>query len=162
MVEPLSRHPPVTSFPHTNDPQGGTMNNRTATALTATAVTGMLLLTACGDPAKASGLFDEVKFKSAVTEKSHIERVKKTKRVCTGTGAKRRCSDVPDGFKNEKVIDRRAKPALYCVELDDVNGKPDDDDRWFEVSASTYRKWADASAGVKVTDMEYSVKGCMQ
>lgn len=134
------------------------MNKRTATALLAT---GMLVLTACGDDAKVSGLRDDIKVIPAVTEKSHQES--KTKSKCVSRNRKGVCTSsvqVPDGTK--KVIDRKAKAAVYCVELDDVNGKPNDDDRWHEVSVSTYYKWADKSEGAKVTDMAYLVKGCSQ
>lgn len=135
------------------------MKNRTALA---TLVVGTLMLTGCGEDSKVSGLRDDVKIKSAVKEKSHTERVKKTKKVRTCSKGKCTTRTVPDGFKNVKVIDRYAKAAVYCVELDDVNGKPDDDDQWYEVSVSTYYKWADKGEGAKVTDMKYSVSGCSQ
>lgn len=135
------------------------MNKRTATALLAT---GMLVLTACGDDAKVSGLRDDIKVIPAVSEKSHTETVKKTKKVRTCSKGKCTTTTQPDGTKQVKVIDRKAKAAVYCVELDDVNGKPNDDDRWHEVSVSTYYKWADKSEGAKVTDMAYLVKGCSQ
>lgn len=143
------------------------MNNRAATALVAT---GMLVLAACSsDPAKTSGLFDEVKFKAgkaAVAAKTHQEPNKGTEQYCiTRKNGVCKVYGVRPKSGTKTVTDAPAKPGkpdLYCVELDNVNGKPDDDDQWFEVTASTYRKWADASEGVKVTDMEYSVKGCSQ
>lgn len=114
------------------------------------------------DAPQVSGLRDDVKFKAYVAEKSHTERQAKTKNVCSGTGQSRKCSDKADGFKVVKVIDQAAKPALYCVELDDVNGKPNDDDRWYEVTSAVYGKWADANEGAKVVNMEYSASGCAQ
>lgn len=119
-----------------------------------------------GSGGKVSGLRDDVKHKSAISEQSHTKQVAKTKstKSCSGTGKKKTCttSTRPDGTKTVKVIDRHAKPALYCVELDNVNGNKDDDDRWYEVTSSVYYKMADKNEGAKVTDMKYSVTGCTQ
>lgn len=136
------------------------MNKNTATALVTLAV-GTLVLTSCsGGDSKVSGLRDDLRQITAVAEKSHQEP--KTKRVCTRSvlGKCKAYDTKPDGFK--KVVDRKAKPAVWCVELDDVNGKPDDDDQWFEVTVSTYIKAADKNEGAKITGMEYRVSGCSQ
>jgi hypothetical protein len=125
-----------------------------------------LVVGCSSDPSKVSGTFDEVayvKSVEAVKAKTHQEtkQVKKTKRVCSGSGTKRRCSDVFDGYKTETktVTDKPGKPgkpAMYCVELDNVNDTPEDDDQWYLVSWSTYSKWENKAEGAAVTDMEYS------
>lgn len=140
------------------------MTNRTATAL-ATLIAGMLVLTGCSDAGgKVSGNRDDVKHKSAVAEVSHTKQVKKTKktRTCSGTGKKKRCSTSSrsNGYKSVKVVDKPGKPALYCVELDNVNGKPTRDDRWYEVTSSVYYKMASKNEGAKVTKMKYLTTGC--
>lgn len=130
---------------------------------------GALVLTGCGETPKASGSFDETKYKAsvkavaAVTHKVSKQEAK-TKRSCTGTGTKRRCSDVPDGFKTvtSTVTDKPGKPgksAKYCVELDNV-GSQDNDDVWFNVSHSTYLKHFGKDEGASIKDMEYNHKGC--
>jgi hypothetical protein len=133
---------------------------------------GAMVLTACGGPAKASGSFDETKYKAsvkAVKEISHTVKVKekKTKSVCTRkvNGVCKSHRTVSDGFKlvDKKVIDKHGKPgkpAKYCVELDNVNGKSDQDDVWFTVSHVTYLKYFGKDEGVPVKDMEYNHKGC--
>lgn len=109
----------------------------------ATVGTLMLAVAACGSPnapaqKDVSGARDDVKKVAAVKEVSH--KVKKTKRVCSRTVAGK-CKSykiVPDGYK--KVVDKAAKPALYCVELDDVNGSSKDDDVWYTTTSVTYLK----------------------
>ena len=102
--------------------------------LTATA---LLTLSACsGDELdKTSGLMDEVKVIKSV--KSVPARTVPTTKVVTDDPGK------------------PGKSAVYCVELDDVNGKPDSDDRWFVVPEGVYRDHADKGEGAKVVDMEY-------
>lgn len=103
----------------------------------------MLAVAACGSPNAPAqkdvrGLRDDVKKVDAVKEVSHKE--KKTKRVCDRkvAGKCKSYKDVPDGWK--KVVDKKGKPALYCVELDDVNGSSKDDDVWYATTAATYLK----------------------
>jgi hypothetical protein len=147
------------------------MNKATRAIIAATATATALGVVGCsgGDSGgKASGLRDDVKHKAYAAgkpAKTHVETKPKTKRVCTSrkNGACKSWSTVPDGTKQVTVTDKPAvssKPELYCVELDDVNGDKDRDDEWFEVSASTYHKWADVNEGAKVTDMKYSASGC--
>lgn len=141
--------------------------------LAVTTALGLMVLSACSsEPQKTSGLLDEVKYSGAVKSvpaKTHTDtrREAKTKRSCSGSGTKKTCSTVPDGFKTIKVVvtDKPAKPgksAIWCVELDNVNGKPNEDDRLFEVSWETYSKWENEGEGTKVTDMVYvrSVASC--
>jgi len=105
---------------------------------------------ACGSPnapaqKSVSGARDDVRSVAAVKEVSH--KVKKTKRVCARkvAGKCKSYKDVPDGWK--KVVDTRAKPALYCVELDNVNGSAQDDDVWYTTSITTYLKAQALSEG---------------
>lgn len=148
------------------------MNRSTRAILAGTTATLVLSLAACSGsdkPSKASGLFDEVKSAKAVAavrEVSHNEtkRVPKTKSECASKNKKGVCTSyrtVPDGFKTEtkKVVDKPgkpAKPAMYCVELDNVNGDKDRDDVTFEVGYSTYAKYTEHNEGAKVTDMKYT------
>lgn len=136
-------------------------------ALVVLTAVGGLVLTGCGEDPKASGLLDEVKYvKSvkAVPAKTHVETQPKTKRVCIAKNKKGVCTsyaDRPDGTARVAVTDKPAKPgksALYCVELDNVNGDRDDDDQWFAVSWETYSSWEGKNEGTKVTDMKYSRK----
>lgn len=138
------------------------MNRKTAAIATATALVGSIALTACGGGGSSTvdGLRDDLKTKSAVKEVSHYETKKKTKQVCTGTGTKRRCRTVPDGTRRVKVVDKAGKPALYCVELDDVNGSTKDDDVWYTVTLATYTKAAAKDEGDKVKKMSYLHGGC--
>ncbi|WP_329568867.1 hypothetical protein [Streptomyces sp. NBC_01361] len=40
--------------------------------------------------------------------------------------------------KGSETYTRVVRPERWCVRLDDVNGKPQKDDRWFRVSPATY------------------------
>lgn len=101
----------------------------------------MLGIAACDAAAPeqkpVSGLRDDVKYKAAVKEKSHQERT--SKQECS-----RRVNGVCKSWRTvkgwKKVVDRASKPALYCVELDNVNGSRSDDDVWYTVNAGTYYK----------------------
>jgi len=128
--------------------------------------TGLVALTACeSGGGTVSGRLDDVKYvkpvKSvpAVTHKE-TRRERQTRQVCTGTGTERTCKTVDDGFKTRTVtvVDKPGKPgkpAMYCVELDAVGNDTTENDRWFKVSSSTYRQWADKEEGVKVSKMPY-------
>lgn len=126
-----------------------------------------LALTACGasSPAKTSGNLDDVKylpsvrFVPAVTHKV-TKTVPKTKRTCTGTGLKKKCTDKADGTKTVRttVTDHPAVPgksAMYCIELDNVEGNSRKDDQWYAVTWKTYSKWDDKNEGARVTSMPY-------
>lgn len=133
---------------------------KTATALVITA----FALTACGstENSKASGLLDEVKSAKAVAG------VPAKTRVVPNTGVEGYCAAYKDGRctlrstrpKTGTRIEtiepgKPAKSAMYCVELDNVNGNKDRDDVLFQVNHATYLKWVGANEGVKVTDMSY-------
>lgn len=109
------------------------------------AIFGALVLgaAACGsanapDQTKVSGNRDDVKSVAAVKEVSH--KVKKTKQVCSRkvAGKCKSYKTVADGTR--KVVDKQGKPALYCVEVDNVNGSAQDDDAWYATSLTTYLK----------------------
>lgn len=108
-----------------------------------------LSVTACNPDAPAQksvwGHRDDIRTVAAVKEKSHQE--KKTKRVCSRRkdGKCKSYKTIPDGTR--KVVDRAAKPALYCVELDDVNGSAKDDDVWYATTQVVYLKAASLSEG---------------
>jgi len=139
-------------------------------AIVITAIGGVLL-TACGGASggKVSGDLDDVKYLHsvrAVPARTHVEtkHKKKTRRSCTGTGTgtgkKKHCSNVFDGYKtvHVTVTDKPGKPgqsAMYCVELDNVNGKKSNDDQWYAVSWQTYSKWENEDEGAKVKKMAY-------
>lgn len=149
------------------------MKNRTRFSaaylgLAACTVGGLLVLTACGggsDPKLATGYRDDVKYlpsQKAVAPKTHTtsQKVKKTKKVCVGTGYKKSCTDKADGTKTVKVTvtdkpGKPARPSMYCVEIDALGGDADNNDQWFEVSAATYLKWAAKHEGDKVDSMPY-------
>jgi hypothetical protein len=108
-------------------------------ALCGAAIATVLGTAACDASAPAqkvvSGDRDDVKYKAAVREKSHKELASSTK--CTRRVAGK-CKATKTTKTWKKVIDRRAKPALYCVELDNVNGSSKDDDVWYTTSSSVY------------------------
>lgn len=105
------------------------------------AAVGAVLLgvAACDASAPAqkpvTGARDDVKQKAAVKERSHKEKT--SERKCTRK-VNGRCKSYRTVVGWKKVVDVRAKPALYCVELDDVNGSTKDDDVWYTVRSTTY------------------------
>ncbi len=139
------------------------MNRKTAGIATVTVLVGSIVLTACGGGGSSTvdGLRDDLKTKAAVKEISHYETQIKSKTVCT-----RKVKGVCKSTKTEKetkrvkVIDKAAKPALYCVELDDVNGSVKDDDVWYTVTLATYVKAAAKDEGDPIKKMSYSHSGC--
>lgn len=130
---------------------------KVSTVAAGVAVLG-LALTACGEAVTVSGRLDDVKMISAVKELSHRETKYVT--VCTRRvkGVCKSSYDKPSGTK--KVVDRAYKPAQYCVELDNVNGSSTRDDRWYNVSATTYNKYVNKGEGVKIKGMQYNHEGC--
>jgi hypothetical protein len=133
-------------------------------ALVVGLVTGGVLIASCSSGSTTvDGRRDDVKTKAAVREVSHYETKAKTKRVCVSRNKKGKCTsyvDRPDGTKRVKVVDKPGKPALYCVELDDVNGSKSDDDVWYTVTMSTYVKAAAKDEGDKIKNMSYNHSGC--
>lgn len=124
-----------------------------------------LALTACGsgEPTTVDGLRDDLKTQAAVKEVSHYETKTKYKTKCVAKDKKGRCTSsvkVANGTKREKVVDKPAKPALYCVELDDVNGSTKDDDVWYTVTLATYVKAAAKDEGDPIKKMPYNHSGC--
>lgn len=84
----------------------------------------------------------------------------KTRRTWTET--KQDCNRTRVGSHQvayTKVV-KPAKPARWCVELDNVNRDSNADDQWFTVDALVYNKWADRREGSKVKRMPYLRKGC--
>lgn len=52
------------------------------------------------------------------------------------------------------------RPAKWCVELDNVNGDTDADDRWYTVTSSVYYSVNPKRDGSKVIKMAYLNVGC--
>ena len=102
----------------------------------------LLAVAACDPNAPAeksvTGTRDDVKKVAAVKEVSHKVPKYKSKCVRKVAGKCKAYKSVRDGYK--KVVDKAGKPALYCVELDNVNGSAKDDDAWYTVTASDYTK----------------------
>lgn len=96
-----------------------------------------LAVAACGGTGTSAvkGDRDDVKNRAAVKELSHKGLASST--TCTRKVAGK-CKSYKTTKTWKKVVDRKAKPALYCVELDNVNGSAKDDDVWYTVQASTY------------------------
>jgi hypothetical protein len=124
-------------------------------------------MTACeSSGGTISGRLDETKYVKAVKAvpaQTHKEtrREKKTKQSCSGTGTKRTCKTVDDGYRTVivTVTDKPGKPAksaLYCVELDHADNDTTQNDQWFEVDAQTYHKWSGKAEGTKVKKMAYT------
>lgn len=133
--------------------------------LVAGLVTGGLLVASCSSgPTTVKGKRDDLRQITAVAERSHIEVKPNKVRECVAKDKKGKCirwDMVTRGTKSVKVIDRKAKPAVWCVELDDVNGKRTRDDRWYEVTSTVYLKMAHKNEGDKVK-FEYLTTGCSQ
>src|SRR5574342_174233 len=103
----------------------------------ATAGVVALTVAACGGsgPSPVKGDRDDVRKIAAVRELSH--KVKTSDRVCTRkVSGKCKSYKTVTGWK--KVVDRAGKPAVYCVELDNVNGSAKDDDVWYTVHQHDY------------------------
>jgi hypothetical protein len=145
------------------------------TSVVIAGVAGALTLTACSGGATVSGRLDDTRYvpgRSAVyttatrTVPTYTRRcTTKTRTKTTGSGKFRKtstesyrdCQNVRTGSRTEsyrKTIEP-AKSAIYCVELDDVNGDKDRDDRWYEVDGSTYYRWAGKDEGALVNKMPY-------
>jgi hypothetical protein len=89
---------------------------------------------------------------------SHTRKIKHTS--SSGTGKKRKtrtwyttstvqdCKQVQHGTE---TYNRVLRPARWCVELDDVNGRPKKDDVWYEVTSGTYRDASALKEGAKFT-----------
>lgn len=137
-------------------------NRRLIAVLAGGSATAVLILSGCsGGDTKVRGLRDDLRVIPAVREVSHTVTKTKTKKVCTSY-KKGKCTSWvtrPDGVKTEKVIDRHGRSAVYCVELDNVNGKPTRDDRWYTVDAGTYWKAHGKDEGDKIK-MHYLHEGC--
>lgn len=117
------------------------------------AAAGALMLGAVACDADAppqkpvSGLRDDIKHKAAVkavAAKTHTVKGIKEEKYCTRS-VKGVCKSYGKrNVPNDKVVTdapaKPFKPALYCVELDNVNGSAKDDDVWYTTTATTYRK----------------------
>ncbi|MEV3856024.1 hypothetical protein AB0J38_17075 [Streptomyces sp. NPDC050095] len=89
---------------------------------------------------------------------THTRRVKHTS--SSGSGKKRRtrtwyttetsqdCKKVQHGTETYTRVLRRAR---WCVELDNVGGKPKKDDVWYEVSSADYHRASGIAEGKKIT-----------
>jgi len=151
------------------------MNKNTATALASVVAALAVSLTACGSDTdrKVSGVLDEVKsakavkpvYKTAtriVTDYRNDCKTKtrtKTVNKRTTTETYQDCSRVNVGTHQEsyRKLVKPGKSAMYCVELDRVkSGDKLRDDVTFEVSRSTYLKYASKNEGAKVKNLSYS------
>ena len=146
----------------------------------AVVVVGALALTACGqDP--VSGDRDNIRYDKA-QYKTVTKIVNDYKRQCTtkwkdvkhtqttGTGSSRRtrtwytkeayqdCKNVKTGSHSE-TYKKKVTDAKYCVELDNVGGKSDEDDVWYNVSSSVYYSALGKREGTPMK-FNYNHKGC--
>lgn len=96
-----------------------------------------LSVAACGGTSEVTGTRDDVKHKAAVKEVSHKEKTS-TRKCARRVDGKCKSYKTVTGWK--KVVDKPGKPAMYCVELDNVNGDKDRDDEWFTVTHHDYTK----------------------
>jgi len=144
-------------------------------AVIAAGVAGSVVLTGCSGTSTVSGRLDDARWlpsRAAVTTiATHQVPVysqrcaTKTRTKTTGTGKLKKtstesyqdCKKVRTGSRSEtytKVL-KPAKHSMYCIELDDVNGKRNKDDQWYEVDSATYHKWSGRDEGTKVIKMPY-------
>lgn len=150
------------------------MKKTTATAAVSGVIATALALTACGSDAErtVSGVFDEVKSSKAVkavykpatrTVVDYRNSCQTKTRTKTVNGKPRTetyqdCTKVQVGTHQEsyRKLVKPGKSAIYCVELDNVkqDGK-NRDDVTFEVSHSTYLKYASKNEGASVKKLSY-------
>ncbi len=138
------------------------MNNTFRAVVAGSVAAAALTLAGCSDEnATVDGLRDDLQHKSAVTEVAHYENRTKSETVCTRK-VKGVCkaSKTVKTTSRVKVVDKPAKPALYCVELDYVNGSKDDDDAWYTVTSAAYFDASRKDEGDKVNNMSYLHTGC--
>lgn len=144
------------------------MNQRTKIA--AAVATGLLVMVGCDSPDKVSGRLDDTKHVAAkyrtATRTVDVTRTKcrnvvKTSMIgkTTVTRTEVQCSPVKVGTRTEQYTES-VRPARWCIELDNVNGKGRRDNRWYEVNAATYRAWSGKEEGTKIKDMTVIRKGC--
>lgn len=124
----------------------------------ATVAVVALSVAACGgdSPSEVTGDRDDVRHTKAVKEKSHREKTS-TRKCARRVDGKCKSYKTVTGWK--KVVDRAGKPAVYCVELDNVNGDKDRDDEWYTVRHADYVKalFKAEDAGLKFTPIH---SGC--
>jgi len=114
-----------------------------------------VLLCACGGSAsQVSGNQDDVK-----TVKAQYKTVTQRTNVYSRSCSKGKCKSVKTGVKTMQVR-KKVRDTKYCVELDNVNGKSDNDDAWFTVTSSEYYKALKRDEGDKVSKMSYNTRGC--
>lgn len=152
------------------------------TGVIASGIAGAFLLTACGGTAHVSGRLSDTYYlpsRPAITTlATHQVPVytrqctAKTRTVSSGSGLKKTtstqtyqdCKNVRTGSRTETYtrVLRAAEDAKYCVELYGVDHNSTSDRHWYEVSSTTYFKWAHRPHGVKVNKMPYyqSVAHC--
>lgn len=141
------------------------MNRITRATLAGTSAALVLGLVGCsGGSTEVKGKRDDLRQIAAKVEKSHTEVKPNKVRECAAKDKKGNCTrwrEVTRGTKSVKVVDSPAKPAVWCVELDNVNGKSTRDDRWYEVTSTVYQDMADKNEGDKVK-FKYLTTGCSQ
>lgn len=140
------------------------------TVVTLAAIGGLVLVgCSSSDPSTADGKLDEVKYVKAVKavaakthketqQKAETERYCKAKKkngTCKSYGTRKTGRTIPVSVVVTDKPAKPGKPALYCVELDDVNGDTKDDDQWFAVSWAVYSDHVNEAEGKEIFDMEY-------
>lgn len=151
------------------------MNRKTAAALTGSATALVLGAVGCsGGTATVSGNRDDVKHVMAITRaatrpvyRNECQTKWRTVSKTTGSGKTRStstsrqsyqdCHQVQSGTEN---YTKTVTPEKWCVELDNVNGDKTADDRWYNVTSSTYHKWASRRGGAVINKMIFNHSGC--
>lgn len=143
------------------------MNKRTVATAISTGIFVGAMLVACGPTlSNTSGDRDDVKHVAAVYKKDTRtvdvkQRQCKSETVKTKTGSttKNTCKNVKVGTRTESYK-RLVSGEKWCIELDNVKGDVNADDKWFRVEKFTYDKFSVLPEGTNISDLPYISNGC--
>lgn len=147
------------------------MNKRTVATAISTGIFVGAMLVACGPTlSNTSGDLDDVKRVAAVYKKD-TRTVDVKKRSClpevkptivnkkSTTTVETVCKDRKVGTRKESY-NRLVSGEKWCIELDNVKGDANADDKWFRVEKFTYDKFSVLPEGTNISDLPYISNGC--
>lgn len=138
------------------------------------AASASLLIAACSDhTALVEGRLDDLRHLPAKTDRVKVPTYNTSCRTVTRTQTRTtyvngksstrtvtvpvtECTKTKSGIKWASV---EVRPETWCIELDNVNGKKDADDRWFRVNLDDYDAAREINHG-SVIRFPYRSKGC--
>lgn len=148
--------------------------NKSSGTLVAVALSSAVLVAACSShEALVKGKLDDLRHRPAKTGPVQVptytqkcRTTTQTRTTTTFVNGKTRTSTkvVPVTKCNRtksgvKTVTQVIRPEKWCIELDNVNGKKNADDRWYSVKSSDYATARDFNEG-DVIRFPYLSKGC--